>query len=94
MYEILLDGKSLYYPGDAINAVAEAKITEELNDSGYMDILVPPINPLYNCIYERKTVITVKKDSSIIWEGEVVDISENMKKEKKLYVVGDMKLFK
>ena len=90
MYEILMDRKSLYYPGDAINAVAEAKITEELNDSGYMDILVPPTNPLYNCIYERKTVITVKKDSSIIWEGEVVDISENMKKEKKLYVVGDM----
>lgn len=90
MYEILLDGKSLYYPGDAINAVTEAKITEALNDSGYMDILVPPTNPLYNGIYERKTVIAVKKYSSIIWKGEVVDISENMKKEKKLYVVGDM----
>lgn len=90
MYEILLDGKSLYYPGDIISAVTEAKITEELNDSGYMDINVPPINPLYGYIYERKSVITVKKDSSVIWEGEVVDISENMKKEKKLYVVGDM----
>lgn len=90
MYEVLLDGKSLYYPGDAINAVTEAKITETLNDSGYMDILVPPTNPLYDCIYERKSEIEVRKDSSVIWKGEVVDISENMKKEKKLYVVGDM----
>lgn len=90
MYEILLDGKSLYYPGDSLNAVTEAKITEALNDSGYMDILVPPTNPLYDNIYERKSEIEVRKDSSVIWKGEVVDVSENMKKEKKLYVVGDM----
>ena len=90
MNEILLDGKSLYYPGDTINAVTEAIITEALNDSGYMDITVPPTNPLYDYIYERKSVIEVKKNSSIIWEGEVVDISENMKKENKLYVVGVM----
>lgn len=90
MNEILLDGKSLYYPGDTINAVTEAIITEALNDSGYMDITVPPTNPLYDYIYERKSVIEVKKNSFIIWEGEVVDISENMKKENKLYVVGVM----
>ena len=90
MYEILLDGKSLYYPGDSLNAVTEAKITEALNDSGYMDILVPPTNPLYGNIYERKSEIEVRKDSFVIWKGEVVDISENMKKEKMLYVVGDM----
>lgn len=88
MYEILLDGKILYYPGDSISAVTEAKITEALNDSGYMDIIVPPNNPLYECIYERKSVVIVKKNSSVIWEGEVVDISETMKKEQKLYVAG------
>lgn len=90
MYEILLDGKSLYYPGDTINAVTEAKITEALNDSGYMDITVPPTNPLYEYIYERKSVIEVKKNSSVIWEGEVIDIPETMKKEKKLYTSGVM----
>lgn len=90
MYEILLDGKSLYYPGDTINAVTEAKITEALNDSGYMDITVPPTNPLYEYIYERKSVIEVKKNSSVIWEGEVIDIFETMKKEKKLYTSGVM----
>lgn len=88
MYEILLDGKTLYYPGDSISAVTEAKITEMLNDSGYMDITVPPTNPLYECIYERKSVVTVKKDVSVVWEGEVIDISETIRKEQKIYAAG------
>lgn len=88
MYEIFMDDKSLYYPGDKINVVTEAKIREALDDAGYMDITVPPTNPLYESIQERKTDIEVYKDNKSIWEGEVRDISDNMKKEKKLYVVG------
>ena len=88
MYEILMDEKILYYPGDMISAVTEARITEVLNDSGYMDIRIPPNNPLRECIYERKSVILVKKDTSTVWEGEITEISETMKKEQKLYVTG------
>ena len=31
-YEILLDEKNLYYPGDEVNAVTEARITESVED--------------------------------------------------------------
>ncbi len=90
MYEILLDGKNLYYPGDTINSVLKARIKTELNDSGCMDITVPEQNPLYNEISERSSCISVLKDGKEIWEGEVREITKNMQKDKKLYVVGEL----
>ena len=79
MYEILLDEKNLYYPGDEINAVTEATITESVEDAGYMNITVPSTNPLYGKIWERKSDIKVLKDLEIIWSGEVRNISLNMR---------------
>jgi hypothetical protein len=34
IYEVLLDGKTLYYPGDLQCAVTNAKLEQALNDSG------------------------------------------------------------
>lgn len=90
LYEIYMDGENLYYPGDVINAVSEAKISEELNSAGFMNIVVPLTNPLYDNIYERKTTIEVRKDGEYVWSGEVRNIGQNMKKDKKLYIIGDM----
>lgn len=90
MYEIYMDDKNLYYPGDAINAVMEARVSEELNSTGSMNITVPLTNPLYDKIYERKTTIEVRKSGEYVWGGEVRNIGQNMKKDKKLYIIGDM----
>lgn len=90
MYEIYVDNVCLYYPGDKINTVREAKTTEELNTAGSMNITVPLSNPLYDKFYERKSVVEVRKNGAAIWGGEVRNITQNMKKDKKLYVVGDM----
>lgn len=90
MYEIYVDGVSLYYPGDKINTVTEAKIMEELNVAGYMNITVPPTNPLYGSAQERKTTVEVRKDNVPIWGGEVREITQNMQKMEKLYIVGDL----
>lgn len=90
MYEIYVDNVCLYYPGDKINTVREAKTTEELNTAGSMNITVPLSNPLYDKFYERKSVVEVRKNGAAIWGGEVRNITQNMKKDKKIYVVGDM----
>ncbi len=90
MYEILIDGNCLYYPGDKINTVTQAEIEEALNDSGCLYVTVPPDNPCYEKIRTRDSIITVYKNNKEIWCGQVREISKNIKKEKKVYAVGEL----
>ena len=47
MYEILMDGRHLWYPGDKECVVFSPTLTESLNDAGYLEFKIPPDNPLY-----------------------------------------------
>lgn len=89
MFEITLNGKTLYHPNSLDCMVTRAIIYEELNDSGYMDVVIPHINPMYNEIAERRGKIIVYKDNVERWYGEVRDISVDFSKNKALYVVGE-----
>lgn len=88
MYEILMDGKHLWYPGDKECVVFSPTLTESLNDSGYMEFKVPPGNPLYDQIFERISMIQVLKDGSEIFYGMVKETSVNFRREKNVYAVG------
>lgn len=88
MYEILMDGKELWYPGDKECMVFSPSLTETLNDSGYMEFKVPPWNPLYDQIFERISVVQVLKDDKEIFYGMVRETSVNFRKEKYVYAVG------
>ena len=88
MYEIMMDGKCLWYPGDAECVVSSPELHESLNDAGYMQFTVPTHNPLYNSIKERVSMIQVLKDNKEIFYGVVKEISVNMRREKKVYAVG------
>lgn len=89
MFEITLNGKTLYHPNSAECNVSNAVIHEALNDSGYMDITIPYSNPMYDEIQERKGSIVVYKDNVELWYGEVRDISVDFSKNKTIYVVGE-----
>lgn len=90
MYEIWLDEKILYYPGDKEAVVTSAVLNEALNDSGYFEFTIPITNPLYSQIFERNSLVTVKKDAEEIFHGEVREITTNSKKEKQVYCVGEL----
>lgn len=82
--------KILYMPGDKDYAVTGAVLYSALNDAGYLEFMVPPSNPLYGEIYERKTKVTLYGDDAPIWYGFVLESTDNMQMEHKVYCVGEL----
>lgn len=88
MYEILVDGKTLYYPGDKECTVIDPEIVLKMNDSGTAKMKVPVTNPYYDSILLRKSMITVKKNDREVFYGEVRAYTGNMGLERQLTAVG------
>lgn len=89
MFEITVNGQTLYHPNSLDCTVTNAVIHEKLNDAGYMDITIPYSNPVFDELQERKGKIVVYKDNVELWYGELRDISVDFSKNKTLYVVGE-----
>ena len=64
MYKIKLDGKILYYPGDREAAVINPELDLQTGYAGELTLKVPALNPLYNDIHNRKSMISVIKQKS------------------------------
>lgn len=90
IYEVLLDGKTLYYPGDLQCAVTNAKLEQALNDSGTFECDVPATNPLYNAIENRRSMMQILKDGREIFYGEVREAEESLDMVKQVYAVGEL----
>ena len=71
MYKIKLDGKILYYPGDRQAAVINPELDLQTGYAGELTLKVPVLNPLYNDIHNRKSMISVYRDKTEIFYGEV-----------------------
>lgn len=71
MYKIKLDGKILYYPGDREAAVINPELDLQTGYAGELTLKVPALNPLYNDIHNRKSMISVYRDKTEIFYGEV-----------------------
>ena len=89
MFDITIDGNTLYHPNSVDYNIISGVIHEELNDSGYMELTIPYSNPAYESIVERKSKIIVFKDNVELWYGEVRDASKDFSKNKTLYIVGE-----
>lgn len=90
IYEILLDGKTLYYSGDPQCAVIDAKLEQALNDSGTFECEVPATNSLYGSIENRRSMVQVLKDGKEIFYGEVRENEEVLDMTKRIYAVGEL----
>ena len=71
MYKIKLDAKILYYPGDREAAVINPELDLQTGYAGELTLKVPALNPLYNDIHNRKSMISVYRDKTEIFYGEV-----------------------
>lgn len=89
MFDITIDGSTLYHPNSVDYNIISGVIHEKLNDSGYMELTIPYSNPAYESIVERKSKIIVFKDNVELWYGEVRDVSKDFSKNKTLYIVGE-----
>lgn len=71
IYKIKLDGKVLYYPGDRQAAVINPELDLQTGYAGELTLKVPPLNPLYGEIHNRKSMVSVYRGNAEIFYGEV-----------------------
>ena len=88
MYKIKLDGKILYYPGDREAAVINPELDLQTGYAGELTLKVPALNPLYNDIHNRKSMISVYRDKTEIFYGEVRTREKDRFKNQPIKVTG------
>lgn len=81
--------KPLYVAGDSEACVYDAVLNEKLNDAGTLTFTVPPTNPHYELIEERRKV-SVFEGEEKIWRGFVVSYNKNTRNELKVTCIGEL----
>lgn len=72
MYEVYIDGRILYYPGDEkYMLVDDPQIKLSLENSGTFEFSVPPGNPEYENIVNKVSMIQVIRDGKELFCGQV-----------------------
>lgn len=90
MYQVLIDGRDLLYPGDPEYTVLDATVKLQLNDSGTFECEAPVTNPEYGNIKNRISMIQVLKDEKEIFYGEVRESEKDFYGTKQVYAVGEL----
>ena len=90
IYEVLLDGKTLYYSGDAECVIFNSKLEQTLNDAGTFEFDVPTTNPLHDSIENRRSMVQILKDDKEIFYGEVRESEDDEHMTKSVYAVGEL----
>lgn len=88
MYQVLLDDKCLYYPGDSEAVLIDPIVTLEVGKAGSFTFTCPPTNPLYDTFLNRKSMVTVMEDAKEIFYGEVRSQEIDFQKNKKVECAG------
>lgn len=91
MYKVKLDGKVLYYPGDKEAVLINPVLKLQTGYAGAFDFTVPPVNPLYDEIRNRGSMVSVFRDHTEIFYGEVRKIPKKDRyNNKSVYCAGAM----
>lgn len=91
MYTMNLDDEILYYPGDEVlTIVGDPVIKLAVGKAGSCEVTVPPTNPCYDSIQNRKSMITIYRDGREVFCGEVRDTDKDRMNCKKVYAVGEL----
>lgn len=88
IYKIKLDGKVLYYPGDRQAAVINPELDLQTGYAGELTLKVPPLNPLYGEIHNRKSMVSVYRGNTEIFYGEVRTREKDRFKNQPIKVTG------
>lgn len=94
MYQILLgdingNNSILYYPGDLECMVYDTKLNLQVGSAGTFDMKVPAANPLCSSI-KQGAIVTILRDDSEFWRGEVQETSKDFLGNLDVYCVEDL----
>lgn len=84
----MLDGNTIYYPGDEKAYLVSSTLNLELNTAGQLEFICPPDNPYYEKIYNRKSIASVYRDDEEIFVGEVREQTKDLRGNKRVQCVG------
>ena len=90
MYQVLIDGRDLYYPQDEEYTASDPVVKLQLNDSGTFDLGIPVCNPEYGNIKNRISMVQVLKNGKEIFYGEVREAEKDFYRTKQVYAVGEL----
>ena len=90
MYKVYVDGRFLYFPGDEEAVITDSVVSQIMNDSGTFEFMIPDINPEYENLQARVSMLQVTKDDKEIFYGEVRSIDKDIDKIKQVYAVGEL----
>ena len=89
MYEILVDGKTIYYPSNRDYSVFDTDLGQDIGLAGEFKFSVPDNNPLYGTVGQG-SIVTVLRDNDEYWRGEVKEIEVDHNNTKKVYCLEDL----
>ena len=91
MYTFLLDGQTLYYPGDELCTLTGDPVVKlAIGQAGSCELTIPPTNPLYDSVQLRKSMLTVMRGDTEIFCGEVREATKDRNNCLKVYAVGEL----
>lgn len=90
IYEVFIDNKQLYYPGDEKLVIYNSKLEQALNDAGTFEFTITKNNPLYDEIYPRVSSVRITKNDTEIFFGQVRTSEEVLEGEKDVFCVGEL----
>jgi hypothetical protein len=89
MYQITMGNTVLFDSTiQATKDIYNASLTQEINAVGILSFNISPTHPSYNDIVKLETVLTVRRDGVIEWEGRVVDDEQSIDLTKKVVAEG------
>lgn len=89
MYQVNIGTKILYYPGSEDAAIFDTDLNEEVGLAGEFTFRVPPTNPAYSSLTQG-ALVTILKDGTEFWRGEIRDIKTDFAKIAEVYVLEDV----
>ena len=92
MLIIYADGALLHHSaiGDKYNAIYEKKLKTEVNKAGSFEFVMPPTHALYDSLERFKTKIQIWQDSTLLFDGRVLEMNDTINNERKVYCEGNL----
>lgn len=71
IYKVLVDGETLYVPGDQEAVIYSPVVDLAVGDAGQFTFELPEVNPLYDKLRNRQSMVQIKKNGKEIFYGEI-----------------------
>ena len=89
IYEVQVNGKTLYYPSNPEFSITNTTLQLDVGLAGTFKFDVPVTNLAYADV-RQGAIITILKDKSEFWRGEVKETSVNIDKTMSVYALEDL----